>query len=244
MQPIKITCSPTIELRLPLDELIPIQGELKILTSENYEKLKKSILTHGFKFPMFVWKEVTTVQTRVLGGKPTTTIKWYVLDGHGRRRVLQHLRDDDGHEIPPIPCVEITADTLGEAKKLVLLISSQYHTITEDGLYEFMSSGSIDLSFLEEETADLVPSIEVFKNNFFQDPAPEDSDKDEWKGMPEFTQEDKTGVRSVIVHFKTLDDKTAFMKTIGQTLTDKTRSIWFPEAEIERLMDKRYVSES
>lgn len=241
MKPLKITCSPTIELRLPLEEINPIQGELKVLTAENYEKLKKSILENGFKFPMFVWKEVSTVSARVLGGRASTTIKWYLLDGHGRRRVLEHLKAD-GYEIPPIPCVEILAANIEEAKKMVLLISSQYHTLTEEGLYEFMHTTGIDMSFLEEQTADLVPSLVAFKNNFFEDPAPEDGE--DWKGMPEFTQEDKTGVRSVIVHFKTLDDKTAFMKTIGQTLTDKTRSIWFPEAEIERLMDKRYVSES
>ena len=67
---------------------------------------------------------------------------------------------------------------------------------------------------------------------------------EEWVGMPEFEQEDLTGVQSIHVHFATRADVEAFAELIGQKLTDKTRSIWYPEAEIERYADKRYSDES
>lgn len=73
---------------------------------------------------------------------------------------------------------------------------------------------------------------------------PEITDPDpnaQWSGMPQFKQEDKTALRQIIVSFKTAEDVEKFAALIGQGLTNKTRSIWFPKAEIETMMDKRYV---
>lgn len=64
----------------------------------------------------------------------------------------------------------------------------------------------------------------------------------EWKDMPEFIQEDKGPVKQLIISFKNFDDYKEFSKLINQSLTKKTQSIWFPEAEIERLMDKRWIT--
>lgn len=62
----------------------------------------------------------------------------------------------------------------------------------------------------------------------------------EWAGMPEFDQQDKTAARQIVMNFKSDEDARAFGELIGQSVTDKTRSLWYPKAEIERLMDKRY----
>lgn len=62
----------------------------------------------------------------------------------------------------------------------------------------------------------------------------------EWEGMPEFDQRDKTAYRQIVLNFKTDEDAAAFGQKIGQHVTDKTRSLWYPKAEIEHLMDKRY----
>jgi hypothetical protein len=64
---------------------------------------------------------------------------------------------------------------------------------------------------------------------------------DYWKGMPEFVQEDLAPVKTIYVHFETRDDYLAFAKLVGQTLTMNTRSIWYPEAEIGRTFNKRYI---
>ena len=66
----------------------------------------------------------------------------------------------------------------------------------------------------------------------------------EWQGMPEFHQEDKTAWKSLTVNFSSMDDLQSFSELIGQSLTEKTRSIWYPQAEIERYADKRYIDES
>lgn len=63
----------------------------------------------------------------------------------------------------------------------------------------------------------------------------------EWDGMPEFENEDKTAFRSIIVHFKSQEDVDSFASTVEQKITEKTKFLWFPEIEIERYADKRYV---
>ena len=62
----------------------------------------------------------------------------------------------------------------------------------------------------------------------------------EWKGMPEFNQEDKTAYQSVVVHFKDQGALDNFAELIEQLITPKTRFVWFPKIEIETYADKRY----
>lgn len=64
----------------------------------------------------------------------------------------------------------------------------------------------------------------------------------EWGGMPEFSQKDKTAFRSIVVHFRTQEDVDQFAKKVGLKITAQTRYLWFPDIEIERLVDKRYVT--
>ena len=66
----------------------------------------------------------------------------------------------------------------------------------------------------------------------------------EWQGMPEFLQKDKTAYKSIVINFPNPQAVEDFAKTVGQTITEKTRSIWFPQQEIERCMDKVYRDES
>ena len=62
-----------------------------------------------------------------------------------------------------------------------------------------------------------------------------------WQGMPEFDNSDLSALQSIIVHFKTREDADEFSHAIGQIITEQTRSIWFPKAEIVTEKDKRYA---
>ncbi len=53
----------------------------------------------------------------------------------------------------------------------------------------------------------------------------------EWQGMPAWEQDDQRGVQRIIVHFKTREDVAEFGRLVNQNITDKTLTIWFPEAE-------------
>jgi hypothetical protein len=68
--------------------------------------------------------------------------------------------------------------------------------------------------------------------------------EEEWVGMPEFKQEDKTSWKSIIVHFETYDDLKKFAVLVGQVLTPRTRSIWYPKAKISRMDEEYRIDES
>lgn len=69
----------------------------------------------------------------------------------------------------------------------------------------------------------------------------------EWKkhwndaGMPDFTQNDEHPVKQITVSFASEEDMLAFSELVKQTITMNTRSIWYPEAEIGRYANKRWV---
>ena len=61
-----------------------------------------------------------------------------------------------------------------------------------------------------------------------------------WRGMPEYNHADLTPWQTINVHFDSLESRQAFAALVGQTITDKTRAIWHPKAEIGRYADKRF----
>lgn len=100
---------PTIDI----STIKPLQGNLKILSDDNYNRLKASIEKYGFFVPIFVWNGC-------------------MLDGHGRQKVII----GEGWDIK-VPYNNIEAYNLEDAKEKLLHITSQYQSITIDGLQEF-----------------------------------------------------------------------------------------------------------
>ena len=64
---------------------------------------------------------------------------------------------------------------------------------------------------------------------------------EEWQDMPEFVMEDKEPMKQLIVSFRDLEDYEKFSKLIEQPLTERTRSVWYPQVEIETYSDKAYI---
>jgi hypothetical protein len=166
-QEIKITCD--TKLYLPLENILDFQGELKSLSSTNYERLKKQILEQGFSAPIFVWKN---------------NAKYYCLDGTQRRLVLTKLKAE-GYKIPDLPAVEIFAKTKLEAKKKLLSYVSQFGKVESQGLYEFIIEAEIPI----EDMADFeIPEIDMdeFKAEYFADDPPAGAGSED--NIPEVAQ--------------------------------------------------------
>jgi len=145
MKKIEIKCKGT--KYIDINELLEFQGNLKELSKENFEKLKKSILKYGFRIPVFVWRN-------------------YILDGHQRLFVVKRLLES-GYTIDKIPVVEIQAKDKKEAKKILLLINSRYGKITDDGLYEFIETSNIKVDEIINKVD--LPEIDFnfFVNSFY-----------------------------------------------------------------------------
>lgn len=68
--------------------------------------------------------------------------------------------------------------------------------------------------------------------------------EEHWQGMPEYVSEDLTPFKSIYVHFESREDIKKFSELVGQTITLDTKCIWYPEAEIGRIADKRYIQKA
>lgn len=118
----------------PIDKILYLQGNLKELSVENYERLKKSILDNGIISPGYVWKH----------GR-----KIYALDCHQRLKTLKAMKKE-GFPVPhKIPVVEILARDERQAKRYLLQYASQHGTVTADGLYEFIHDAGFDMDLDE-----------------------------------------------------------------------------------------------
>ncbi len=130
----------TVEIRctgadtLPLSSLTHLQGNLKSLSKDAFQKLKASILRSGFLFPFFVWKD---------GDKN------YYLDGHQRDRVLKALEKEPGVELPEkYPVVYVDAKDKKEAAEIILLQSSRYGRMSDESVASFFIEHALDLEAL------------------------------------------------------------------------------------------------
>lgn len=65
---------------------------------------------------------------------------------------------------------------------------------------------------------------------------------EEWRGMPEYETE-PLACQSLHIHFKTQEDVDSFAELIGQTITEKTRSLWYPYQERADRISMGYVSD-
>lgn len=121
--------------RVSLDMLHDLQGSLKTISNENLEKLRKSILEHGFFAPVFAWRTGNGMK---------------LIDGHQRVRVLTELQKD-GYLIPKIPVVEISAKNEKDAREKLLLTTSQFGHIQKSGLHEFLVLSEISPEIFVEK---------------------------------------------------------------------------------------------
>lgn len=188
---IRITCD--TKLTIPYDELHGIQGALKMLTKDNFTKLRNRILKKGVNFALHVWKERKKV-------KGKTVIKWWIIDGHGRHAVVTYMVTEEDFTVGPLPCVEIEADSFEDAKEQVLAASSNYHTMTDDGLYEFATSIGLPIEKLEEYTLVEVDLIE-YKMKYHGEPESESKEEGERKKV-EFDAYQNAAIKQIVLYFQ------------------------------------------
>jgi hypothetical protein len=137
---------------LALDDLTVLQGELKSLSTVNYNKLKKEILELGFSSPIHVW-----AQNGVN----------YILDGTQRCRTLRKMTEE-GYGVPLLPVVNVEAADVNEAKRKVLALTSQYGKMEGEGLYEFISDSDITVGDIEESFHFPEINLDKFKEEFYE----------------------------------------------------------------------------
>lgn len=133
-----------------------------------------------------------------------------ILSGHGVIEALKRLG------LTKVPCIRKVGLTDDEK-------SAFLHTdnkISELSIWDF--------DVLREDFSRISIDMKQFGFDNIMEEVSEINFEEAWQGMPEFEQDDATGCRKIIVHFKDWKDVNEFAKLVNQKITDKTKSIWYP----------------
>lgn len=67
--------------------------------------------------------------------------------------------------------------------------------------------------------------------------------REHWVDMPEYEQKEAASFRTIHMHFENKEFYEEFAKKIGQEITEKTNSIWYPKLYVTKNMLLRWVDE-
>lgn len=68
--------------------------------------------------------------------------------------------------------------------------------------------------------------------------------REHWTGMPTFDSKNIQAEKRLIVNFRSEEDFLKFAEVVGQNLTTKTKSVWWPAREKDSNAIKRWLDES
>jgi len=128
---IEITCD--AKEFFDIMEFTELQGSLKELSDDSYERLKASILEFGFAFPVLYCN---------------IEEEKYIMDGHGRIATTKRMMLE-GYEIGNLPASEIYAKDKIEAKKKLLALNSRYGEMTMQGFDDFIKEDGAEIDIEE-----------------------------------------------------------------------------------------------
>lgn len=195
-----------------LNKLLPYKDNPRKHTERQVLQIADSISEFGFVNPILIDE------------------KNMILAGHGRFLAAQKL------ELETVPVVIV--DNLTEDQKTALVIAdnkiAMNSTWDESLLWDQirkLSDKGFNLDVLAFDEMEILPMTDP---NTVIDPLAE------WENMPEYSQEDQLAFKTVYVHFKNEQDYKDFQNFIGQPMTHKTKSIWYPEQKNMDTESKRY----
>ena len=214
------------ELRLeylPVSELIPYTKNPR-KNDAAVERVANLIKEYGFKKPILV--DEKNNKNEIIAGH--TRLKAALLLGIEKVPVI--FADDLSPE--QVKAFRIADNKSGEwAEWDISLLTEEISDLSETGF-------DIDLTgFSDIEVSNLLPDYNDNSSpdhSIYGGGVPVNDPMGEWNGMPEFNNPDAMGVKQIIVHFETWDDVREFAELVEQTVTEKTKYIWFPKADKDR----------
>jgi ParB-like nuclease domain len=201
--------------RWSIDRLVPYARNSRTHSEAQIAQLAASLREWGWTNPILVDEAGT------------------IIAGHGRVEAARQLGFSE------VPVMVATGWT--DAQKRAYVIADNKLALNAGWDTEMLGSELLalqedggDLVLLGFNDAELGQLLAPFENDGTKDPMAH------WDGMPEFNQDDATSIRSVIVHFADERHIQLFADLVGQTVTDKTKSIWYPAQERMDTESKRY----
>ena len=219
-------------VRVSIEDLIPDPDNARHHPEENIEVIRKSLKRFGQAAPLIVHEATSTV-----------------VSGNGTLEAMKRLGWTECD-------IVAYAGTRDEATALGLVMNrsgessrwtgEKLETLIKDlaaADFQGMDALGFDTGLIEKLVSGDATVDALINVSAYQRSAGSIHPQDEWTGMPEYVNEDKTAFRSIVVHFKDQAAVDFFAELVEQKLSDKTKYIWFPEMEIATAFDKRYEAE-
>ena len=198
-----------------IDKIIPYINNPR--KNQNVDKVANSIKEFGFRQPLVVDKDYNIIvgHTRLQAAKQI-----------GLKEVPIHIAN---HNKDQLKAYRIADNRVNQESKwdYQLLHNELKDLINED--YNMFTLGFEGLEL------DNIINADSFSTKWLDQ-------MKEWKNMPEFSHDDKTPYKRIVINFETKKDVDAFFKLIKQEYTDKTRYVNIPKRKQQVLRDKGYVS--
>ena len=175
--------------------------------------VKDSLVQYGWRQPIVVDKDMV------------------VIVGHTRLLAAQKL----GMTSAPVHVAENLSEEQAKAYRLADNRTGEAATWDLDLLkieLEDLGEASFPLETTGFNDAEIARALTIDMEDL--------SVEQEWEGMPEYAPGAKRAYRTLIVHFHDQGAVDDFLEKTGKEITDTTRAIWFPEIEIETVIDKVY----
>lgn len=161
-----------IDWKHDLHELQPDNVKVPV----NIEYLKTSILKHGFALPFAVWNNKG---------------KYYCVDGHTRKEVLNELIAD-GVSVPDkLKAFEVLARDRKEAINILVEVYNQKHNpFAEEVLLEWLEAEDVELEDLQAVNMSQSINSDFDLDDFFEDKEESKAKENKFKIILEYTEED------------------------------------------------------
>jgi ParB-like chromosome segregation protein Spo0J len=201
--------------QVPIEDLIPYARNARTHSDEQVAQIAASIREFGFVNPVLLKDDNT------------------IIAGHGRVLAARKLSMD------AVPCIYLSH--LSETQARAYIIADNKLALNAGWDEELLN---LELGELADEGFDLdltgfdvgfLKSLELEKQR-----GANDADE-EWQGMPEHVA-DEPRFGFCVVSFATEQDREDFFRIMGQTHTEKTKSIWHPK-KVEEAALGEFVDE-
>lgn len=198
---------------IAIAKLLPSKTNPRFHSENNVAKIAQSIKTYGWTTPVLI------------------SDSGEVIAGHGRLLAAKQLGMTD---VPFIKLSHLTPQLI-EAYRIAdnrLALDSEWDEELLNTVLANLANTDFDLSLTGFDELEISSRLALTNSDA----------NDEWQGMPEFNQKDKMAYRTVYVHFKNDEDVQAFAELLDAKITENTKYIWYPKAEVENYADKRFAA--
>lgn len=223
--------APRVALRT-LDSLIPYARNSRKHSDAQVAQIAASIVEWGFTNPVLA--DATGI-----------------VAGHGRVAAVRLLQQQgrtiklpDGRELPEGHIPVLDCSGWSEAQRRAYVIADNKLALNAEWDFEVLRGELISLAEDSESLTALLGFSDAERQQFTFDAEVGATDAaSEWSGMPEY-EDGEPCFRKVVVNFDDAAAVADFFKLIGQTYTDKTKSIWHPFKPNRDLKGQRWDDRS